>query len=69
MKTLAKSLGLLKLFIKYPDGLTVKEMAVLSGINKATVRRIADELVVAGFLKKPHKRSVYSLGIEFLDFS
>ncbi len=68
MKTLAKSISLLKLFIKYPNGLTVEEMVSLSGINKATVRRIADELVQCGFLKKPHKRSVYSLGALFLDF-
>jgi DNA-binding IclR family transcriptional regulator len=69
MKTLAKSISLLKLFIPHPDGLTVEEMASLSGINKATVRRIADELVECGFLKKPHKRSVYSLGMLFLNFS
>jgi IclR family acetate operon transcriptional repressor len=69
MKTLAKSLSLLKLFIKRPGGLTVEEMASQSGINKATARRIADELVQCGFLKKPHKRGVYSLGVLFLDFS
>ena len=69
MKTLAKSVSLLKLFIKHPDGLSVEEMASLSGVNKATVRRIADELVECGLLKKPHKRSVYSLGMLFLDFT
>jgi len=69
MKTLAKSVGLLKLFLQHPDGLTVEEMAGLSGLNKATVRRIADELVDCGLLKKPHKRSVYSLGMLFLSFS
>jgi DNA-binding IclR family transcriptional regulator len=69
LKTLAKCVSLLKLFIKRPDGLSVEEMASLSGVNKATVRRIADELVECGFLKKPHKRGVYSLGMLFLNFS
>jgi len=69
MKTLAKSVALLKLFVKHPSGLTVEEMVSLSGMNKASVRRIADELVECGLLKKPYKRSVYSLGMLFLDFS
>ena len=68
MKTVAKSVYILRLFIKHPDGLTVEEMATLSGFNKSTVRRIADDLVEAGLLKKPRKRSVYSLGLMFLDF-
>jgi IclR family transcriptional regulator, KDG regulon repressor len=69
MKTLAKSVAILRLFIKHYDGLTVEQMATNSGINKATVRRIADELVECGLLKKPHKRGMYSLGMLFLSFS
>jgi IclR family transcriptional regulator, KDG regulon repressor len=68
-KTIAKTVSLLKLFISHPGGLTVADMSDLLHVNKATVRRIADELVKHNLLEKPYKRSVYNLGMLFLDFS
>lgn len=68
-KTITKTVSLLKLFINHPGGLTVADMSDLLHMNKATVRRIADELVKCNLLEKPYKRSAYNLGMLFLDFS
>ncbi len=69
MKIIRKTFTILDLFLDHGNELTLEEMAKLSGLNKATVRRIALALLENGCLKQPVKRGRYSLGMKFLDYS
>jgi IclR family transcriptional regulator, KDG regulon repressor len=59
----------MSLFLDHGEGLTLDEMARLSGMAKPTVRRIAKSLVECGLLRQPKKRGKYSLGMKLLDFA
>jgi IclR family KDG regulon transcriptional repressor len=69
MKTIKKAFMVLNLFLNNDDGLTLEDMAMLSGLNRATVRRIASTLIGCGYLRKSNKRGKYFLGWTFLEFS
>jgi DNA-binding IclR family transcriptional regulator len=70
MKTIKRAFKILDLFLGNEDGLALENMAVLSGLNSATVRRIASTLVECGYLRKSNQyRSKYFLGWRFLEFS
>jgi len=69
MNVIEKTIKLLEAFLDCRSSLSLEEMSRYSGMNKATVRRIALVLVKGGFLKQPEKRGKYSLGMRFLDFS
>lgn len=69
MKIIVKAFSILDLFIDKGNELTLEELSNLSGLNKATTRRIALALIECGFLKQAEKRGKYSLGMKFLDFS
>jgi IclR family transcriptional regulator, KDG regulon repressor len=69
MIVIKRSLSVLDLFLGHSDELSLEEMCVASGINKATVRRIVSTLVECGYLRQFKKRGKYSLGAKFLDFS
>jgi DNA-binding IclR family transcriptional regulator len=69
VKMIVKAFSLLDLFLDHGTELTLDEMARLSGLNKATTRRIALTLIECGFMQQSQKRGKYSLGMKFLDFS
>ncbi|MBN1189122.1 MAG: IclR family transcriptional regulator [Dehalococcoidales bacterium] len=69
MKIIVKAFSILDLFIDKGNEFTLDELASLSGLNKATTRRIALALIECGFLMQAEKRGKYSLGMKFLDFS
>jgi IclR family KDG regulon transcriptional repressor len=69
VKMIAKAFSLMELFLDHGSELTLDEMARLSGLNKATTRRIALALIECGFMQQSEKRGKYSLGMKFLDFS
>jgi DNA-binding IclR family transcriptional regulator len=69
MKSLFKALDILELFWRHQDEMPLAEMSGLSGYDKATVYRIASTLVKRGYLRQEKKRSKYSLGTVFLEFS
>jgi IclR family transcriptional regulator, KDG regulon repressor len=69
MKSLRKSLDILKLYLNQKSELSLTEIIRLSGLNKSTAGRIAAVLVEYNFLKQPEKRDKYSLGPIFLSFA
>ena len=69
MNLIKKAFDILDLFLDHGPELSLEEMSRLSGINKATSRRIAVMLIQNGCLRQPLKRGKYSLGMRFLDFS
>jgi len=69
MKLINKAFSILDLFLEHGDELALEDLSRLSGLNKATVRRIAVSLIECGCLKQSQKRGKYSLGMRFLDFS
>jgi IclR family transcriptional regulator, KDG regulon repressor len=69
MELLKKAFTILDLFLEHDDELALEDLSRLSGLKKATVRRIALTLIEGGYLKQPEKRGKYSLGMRFLDFS
>jgi DNA-binding IclR family transcriptional regulator len=69
MNLIKKAFDILDIFLDHGPELSLEEMSKLSGINKATTRRIAVMLIQTGCLKQPVKRGKYSLGMRFLDFS
>jgi DNA-binding IclR family transcriptional regulator len=69
MKSLAKALGILDLFLDNQGEMALSQIAKLSGLNKSTVSRIVSTLVKHGYLKQKEKRGNYSLGTIYLNFS
>lgn len=69
MKTLNKSLNILKLFLKDANEKTLDEITKLSGVNKTSVIRIISTFVNHGFLKQRKRRGKYSLGSIYFDFT
>jgi IclR family KDG regulon transcriptional repressor len=69
MNLIKKAFDVLDIFLDHGPELTLDDMSKLSGINKATTRRIAVMLIQNGCLRQPVKRGKYSLGMRFLDFS
>jgi IclR family transcriptional regulator, KDG regulon repressor len=70
IKSLAKSLDILKLFLDSRNNdLSLTEIATASKLTKSTVSRIVSTLTSAGYLKQKEKRGKYSLGTIFLSFS
>lgn len=51
------------------EDIRLTELAKLTGLNKATVNRIASALVNRGYLRQRKKRGKYTLGVKFLDYS
>jgi IclR family transcriptional regulator, KDG regulon repressor len=69
MNLIKKAFDVLDLFLDHGPELSLEEISKLSGINKATSRRIALMLIENGCMRQPVKRGKYSLGFRFLDFS
>jgi IclR family transcriptional regulator, KDG regulon repressor len=69
MKVIKRALSILDLFLGHSAEMSLEDMEQASGLNKATVRRMAATLVECGYLKQTRKRGKYSLGTKFLDFS
>ena len=69
MKSLAKALNILELFLTSQNEMSSTNISKLSGINKSTVCRISSKLVERGYLKQREKRGKYSLGTIFLEYS
>lgn len=69
MKTVKRALKVLDLFLDNGNELALKDMARFSGLNPATVRRIAATLVECGYLRRQNHRGKYFLGWRFLEFS
>jgi IclR family KDG regulon transcriptional repressor len=69
MNLIKKAFDILDLFLDHGPELSLEDISKLSGINKATSRRIAVMLIENGCMKQPVKRGKYSLGMRFLDFS
>lgn len=68
LKSLSKSLGILKLFLNAKPELSISEISKLSGLNKPTSYRIAATLVKHGFLAQKERRGTYSLGLIYLSY-
>jgi DNA-binding IclR family transcriptional regulator len=69
MELLKKAFSILDLFLDHGNELALEDLSRLSGLRKATVRRLALTLIDCGYLKQAEKRGKYSLGMRFLDFS
>jgi IclR family transcriptional regulator, KDG regulon repressor len=69
MNLIKKAFDILDLFIDHGPDLSLEEISRLSGINKATSRRILVMLIQNGCLRQPAKRGKYSLGMRLMDFS
>jgi IclR family transcriptional regulator, KDG regulon repressor len=69
MKSLTKALDILELFLDTRDEMGVSEIARITGMNKATVSRIANHLTSRNYLVQNEKRGKYFLGTQFLSFS
>jgi IclR family transcriptional regulator, KDG regulon repressor len=68
MKTLAKGLDILNLFLDKRKELSIADISKLSGVNKSTSYRIASTLVKYGYLTQRERRGNYSLGLTGLRF-
>ncbi len=69
MKSLSKALDILELFLDTKEEMGVSEIARLTGLNKATISRIATYLTNRNYLAQSEKRGKYFLGTQFLSFS
>jgi IclR family transcriptional regulator, KDG regulon repressor len=69
VKSIIKALNILDLFLSGKKELALKDIAELSGLDKATTNRIALTLVQQGYLEQRKKRGKYSLGIKSLDLN
>lgn len=66
MGTVAKALSLLSFFNRSRSAIGLSEMARLSGLNKATVHRLLNELQAEGFVEQTGSGREYRLGTAFL---
>ncbi|MBN1190771.1 MAG: IclR family transcriptional regulator [Dehalococcoidales bacterium] len=69
MKSLAKALDILEIFLDAKEEMGISDIARISGLNKATVSRIANYLATRNYLVQSEKRGKYFLGTQFLVFS
>jgi len=69
MKSLGKALDILELFLDTKEEMGVSDIARISGLNKATISRIANYLSTRNYLVQSEKRGKYFLGTQFLSFS
>jgi IclR family KDG regulon transcriptional repressor len=69
MKSLNKALDILESFLNTKEEMGVSEIARLTGLNKATVSRIANCLASRNYLVQLKKREKYFLGTQFLSFN
>lgn len=66
MGTVAKALSLLDFFNRSQSTIGLSEMARLSGLNKATVHRLLNEMQQQGFVEQAGSAREYRLGPAFL---
>jgi DNA-binding IclR family transcriptional regulator len=69
MKATEKVINILESLLENEQGVTLGEMAELSGINIATARRIALILIERGYILQPIKRGRYSIGMKLLEYN
>ena len=70
MKSLNKVLDILEVFITSESSeIRLTELAKLTGLHKATVKRMVSVLVERGYLTQQEARGKYTLGTKFLNFS
>jgi IclR family transcriptional regulator, KDG regulon repressor len=69
VKVLQNAFLILDLFLRHGSEKSLEELTQLSGLNKTTVSRIVSALVKHGYLAQKGKRSKYSLGFKFFDFT
>ena len=63
---LIKAVNIVEYMSKYPDGITLSEIAKGMGINITTVYRIINTLVNHGYVTQNSKNGAYRLGYQFL---
>ncbi len=69
IKSINKACDILEAFLGNSGGLSLTDMAEISGINKPTAARIVSNLVARGYLVQKQKRGKYTLGMIFFNFS
>jgi DNA-binding IclR family transcriptional regulator len=67
--TVNKAIDVLEIFLQKDGGLSLTELAEITGYNKATVYRLVSTLVKRRFLYQVHKNGKYSLGLKMIDCS
>jgi len=69
MKSLEKTLTILKIFLDNKAEMSLSEISTLSGLNKTTVYKIVSTLVKYDYLRQKEKKGKYSLGTIYLNFN
>jgi IclR family KDG regulon transcriptional repressor len=69
MKSLEKTLDILKIFLDNKEEMSLSEISNLSGLNKTTVYKIVSTLVKYDYLRQKEKRGKYTLGTIYISFS
>jgi IclR family transcriptional regulator, KDG regulon repressor len=69
MKSVKKTLDILKLFQNQKQEMSLSEISKLSGVSISTASRILAVLVEYKYLKHPEKKAKYSLGSIYLSVS
>jgi IclR family KDG regulon transcriptional repressor len=69
MKSLEKTLDILKIFLDNKEEMSLSEISNLSGLNKTTVYKIVSTLVKYDYLRQKEKKGKYSLGTIYFRFS
>lgn len=69
MKSITKALDILEIILDTKEEMGVSELARKTGLNKATVSRIANYLCSRNYLVQSGKRGKYFLGSQFLSFT
>jgi IclR family KDG regulon transcriptional repressor len=69
MHAIDKALNILEVVLQNEEGVTLVELAKLTGQNVSTVHRICSRLVNRGYLYQKEKGEQYSLGLKLLQFN
>jgi len=70
VRLIDRTFDILELFLTSgKSDMRLSELAQLTGLDEATVNRIAATLIKRGYLRQQEKRGKYSLGMKFLDYS
>ncbi len=69
VQTLDRALKIIELLALHSEGFGVTEIGVRVGLHKSTVHRLLSHLVSQGYIEKDEARSVYTLGLKFIELA
>jgi IclR family KDG regulon transcriptional repressor len=69
VQTLDRALKIIELLALHGEGFGVTEIGLRVGLHKSTVHRLLNYLVAQGYIEKDESRSVYTLGLKFIELA